>query len=105
MSLNFNAHINVTYHKTICHLKPITSYHIVLGFQSSHVYLAFGCELITQTTLLSRGDSGGRSVCDDERHCRGVGNDCETVVMIQADNAEELAVTATAMVVGLGRFQ
>jgi len=29
----------------------------------------------------------------------------ETVVMIQADNAEELAVTATAMVVGLGRFQ
>jgi len=25
--------------------------------------------------------------------------------MIQADNAEELAVTATAMVVGLGRFQ
>jgi len=29
-----------------------------------------------KSTLLSRGDSGRESVCDDERHCSGVGNDC-----------------------------
>ena len=60
---------------------------MVQDFQSSHVYrrrrqdgnedqIAFGCELIAQSTLLSRGDSGGGSVCDDERHGSGVGNDC-----------------------------
>jgi len=36
----------------------------------------FGCELIAQSTHLPRGDSGGRSVCDDERHSSGVRNDC-----------------------------
>ena len=29
-----------------------------------------------QSTLLLRGDSGRGSVCDDERHGSGVGNDC-----------------------------
>jgi len=38
--------------------------------------IAFGCELIAQSTLISRGDSGGGSVCDDVRHGSGVGNDC-----------------------------
>jgi len=37
--------------------------------------IVFGCDFIAQYTLLSRVDSGGRSVCDDERHCIGVGND------------------------------
>ena len=36
--VGFNAHINVTYHKTICRLQPTTSHHIVEGFKSSHVY-------------------------------------------------------------------
>jgi len=38
--------------------------------------IAFGCELIAQSTLISWGDSGGGSVCDDERHGSGVGNEC-----------------------------
>ena len=44
--------------------------------------------------------SGG-IVGDNERHGSGVGNDCRdgTEVIIQADNAEELAETATVMVV------
>ena len=36
--LIFIAHINVTYHKTICCLQPTTSHHTVQGFQSSHEY-------------------------------------------------------------------
>jgi len=36
--LIFNAHINVTYHKTKCRLQPTTSHHTVQGVQSSHVY-------------------------------------------------------------------
>ena len=38
--------------------------------------IVFGCELIAQRTLLPRGDNVGGSVCDDERHGSGVGNDC-----------------------------
>jgi len=40
--------------------------------------IVFGCDLIAQSTLISRGDSGGGSICDDERHGSGVGNyrDC-----------------------------
>jgi len=38
--------------------------------------IVFGCELIAQSTLLPRGDSGGGSVCDDERHGSGIRNDC-----------------------------
>ena len=34
--------------------------------------IIFGCELIAQSTLLPRGDSGGGSVCDDEWHGSGV---------------------------------
>ena len=39
-------------------------------------HVAFRCEIIAQSTLISQGDSGGGSVCDDERHGSGVGNDC-----------------------------
>ena len=38
--------------------------------------IVFGCESIAQSTLLSWGDSGGGSVCDDERHGRGVEKNC-----------------------------
>jgi len=47
-----------------------------LSQDSNEDQIVFGCELIAQSTLLSRGDSGGGSVCDDERHCSGAGNDC-----------------------------
>eukprot|EP00277_Geminigera_cryophila_P000766 CAMPEP_0179427372 /NCGR_PEP_ID=MMETSP0799-20121207/13342_1 /TAXON_ID=46947 /ORGANISM="Geminigera cryophila, Strain CCMP2564" /LENGTH=630 /DNA_ID=CAMNT_0021202397 /DNA_START=535 /DNA_END=2429 /DNA_ORIENTATION=+ len=47
-----------------------------LSRDSNEDQIVFRCELIAQSTLLSRGDSGGGSVCDNERHGSGVGNDC-----------------------------
>ena len=47
-----------------------------LSQEGNEDQIVSGCELIAQSTLLSRGDSGGGSVCDDERHGSGVGNDC-----------------------------
>jgi len=70
-----------------------------LSQDSNEDQIVFGCELIAQSTLLSRGDSGGGSVCDDERHCSGAGNDCRDGSDDSGRQAEELAVTATAMVV------
>jgi len=49
---------------------------ISLSQDGNEDQIVFGCELFAQSTLLSRGDSVGGSVCDDERHGSGVGNDC-----------------------------
>jgi len=49
---------------------------ISLSQDGNEDQIVFGCELIAQITLLPRGDSGGGSVCDDERHGSGVRNDC-----------------------------
>jgi len=46
------------------------------GADGGEDQIVLGCELIAQSTLRSRGNRGGGSVCDDERHSSGVGNDC-----------------------------
>jgi len=46
------------------------------GADGDEDQIVFGCELIAQRTLLSRGDRKGGSVCDDKRHGNGIGNAC-----------------------------
>ena len=45
-----NAHINVTYHETICRLLPTTSHHTVQGFHPSHVYRRRTFSILNQST-------------------------------------------------------
>jgi len=59
---------------------PVLKYKLVeqstsLSQDSNEHQIVFRCDLTAQSTLLSRGDSGGGSVCDDVRHSISVGND------------------------------